>query len=54
MFSDEQRSVQIEKWVNEPKLTGGEVTVLWHPHTLTNDYGWMPGFKNILKVLSER
>ena len=54
MFSDEQRSVEIEKWVNEPKLTGGEVTVLWHPHTLTNDYGWMPGFKNILKALNER
>jgi len=47
------RCDDINYWVNECKLVGGEIAVLWHPHTLTKDYGWLPGFNDLLAALTE-
>ena len=27
------------------QICARECSLLWHPHTLTNDYGWEQGFK---------
>lgn len=39
--------------VNEIKHVGGQAAVLWHPHTLTRDYGWDDGFDELLCTIKK-
>jgi len=32
---------------------GGQIAVLWHPHTLTTDYGWSDGFQDAVSLIKE-
>ncbi len=41
-------------WLDEVRAVRGTATVLWHPHTLSGDYGWAEGFDALLRLLSER
>jgi hypothetical protein len=47
-----QRRASLKHWIDEVKVVGGEVAVLWHPHTLTKDYGWREGFLALLEVVN--
>jgi hypothetical protein len=33
---------------------GGEAAILWHPHTLSTDYGWQSGFQEMLEMAGAR
>ena len=33
-------------------MLGGQAAVLWHPHTLTKDYGWSNGFSELINLIS--
>ena len=46
-----QRSKEINRLTDECKHVGGEAFVLWHPHTLSDDYGWTEGFRTLLKSI---
>jgi hypothetical protein len=50
-LSDIERKEQISYWLSECQAVHGEVAVLWHPHTLTTDYGWGSGFNDLLSTL---
>ena len=39
--------------IDECKQVHGKMAVLWHPHTLTKDYGWQDGFDEIIGLLGE-
>ena len=41
----------ISKWINEVKFVQGHCALLWHPHTLTKDYGWEKGFDHLLSEI---
>jgi hypothetical protein len=41
-------------WLGEVRAVGGKITVVWHPHTLTDDYGWTDGFMELVHTMSER
>jgi hypothetical protein len=43
-MQQQERHEAIRKWTEECKRVGGQIAVLWHPHTLTKDYGWSDGF----------
>jgi hypothetical protein len=43
-----QRQEKIKMLIKECKDVGGDAAVLWHPHTLCSDYGWLSGFKEVL------
>tara|TARA_B100001057_G_C22860717_1_gene954406 strand:- start:1779 stop:3092 length:1314 start_codon:yes stop_codon:yes gene_type:complete len=46
-----QRSKEINRLTDECKHVGGEAFVLWHPHTLSDDYGWTEGFRTLLQSI---
>ena len=50
-LSDVGRKEEMNLWVKECMAVSGEVAVLWHPHTLSNDYGWSSGFSELLKLI---
>ena len=50
-LSATEREQQIKRWVGEVFAVGGQATVLWHPHTLSKDYGWKEGFETLLRVI---
>ena len=41
----------IRQWIKEIHTIHGSAQILWHPQTLTKDYGWSEGFKNLLKEI---
>ena len=50
-MTDLEREANMSEWINEIKFVKGDSAVLWHPHTLTNDYGWENGFLQLLKLI---
>lgn len=47
------RQMAMRHWLQECHSVGGEIAVLWHPHTLTTDYGWSDGFRDAVKLTKE-
>ena len=47
------RQIAMRHWLQECHTVGGEIVVLWHPHTLTTDYGWSDGFRDAVKLTKE-
>ena len=48
-----QRQQSIQHWIGECQAVRGQVAVLWHPHTLSQDYGWYEGFNDTIAALME-
>lgn len=51
-MSDAQRQDALARWIAEVHAVHGEATVLWHAHTLSPDYGWQQGFRDLLKCMT--
>ena len=51
-LSDAKRGSQMRYWLSECQTAHGEMAVLWHPHTLTPDYGWKGGFSELLTAIT--
>lgn len=49
-----ERRAVLRYWIDEVIAVGGEATLLWHPHTLADDYGWADGYRELLATLAER
>ncbi len=47
------RQIAMRHWLQECHSVGGQIAVLWHPHTLTTDYGWSDGFRDAVKLIKE-
>lgn len=52
-ISSQSVAVNLRRWIGEIKAVGGQASVLWHPHTLSQDYGWKAGFIDLLKIITE-
>lgn len=48
-----ERQAAIRYWIKECQVVNGVVSVLWHPHTLSQDYGWYDGFEFTTRLISD-
>ena len=51
-FNKFERNDHLRFWIKECKEVGGKTSLLWHPQTLTADYGWGTTFKKLIKELA--
>lgn len=47
-MGDSTRQSYMHSWLEEIRQVYGQAALLWHPHTLTRDYGWQLGFDELL------
>lgn len=52
-LSPAERRSAMPHWIQECQYVRGEAAVLWHPHTLTKDYGWAEGFGDVITLIRE-
>lgn len=52
-MSAAQRHAAMRHWIKECHAVHGEAALLWHPHTLTRDYGWNDGFRDAINLIRE-
>lgn len=52
MSAAERQSV-MQHWIRECQNVSGNAALLWHPHTLTQDYGWSDGFRDAISLIKE-
>ena len=51
-MSDGERQSAIAALIDEVRAVHGVASVLWHPHTLSADYGWQQGFQDLLTCIT--
>lgn len=51
-LDEQQRKNAMDGILEELQQTKGIATILWHPHTFSDDYQWYPGFKYLLQTIS--
>jgi hypothetical protein len=49
-----ERRAALCQWLDELVAVRGQAAVLWHPHTLSSDYGWREGFAELLAQIQGR
>lgn len=50
-MDDAARAAVIQRWIGEVVEVRGTASVVWHPHTLSSDYGWRDGFSMLLQAV---
>lgn len=50
-MDDAARAAAIQRWIGEVLEVRGTASVVWHPHTLSSDYGWRGGFSMLLHAI---
>jgi hypothetical protein len=51
MLAAEERRATMRALLDEVVAVAGQAAVLWHPHTLSDDYGWLEGFEELLAAM---
>jgi hypothetical protein len=51
-LDDAARAAAIQRWIGEVVEVRGTASVVWHPHTLSSDYGWRDGFSMLLRAVN--
>ena len=52
-MTEEQRLSAFRFWLDEIRAVGGCAAVLWHPQTISNDYGWRQGFIDLVNLMKD-
>jgi len=51
-LTEGERHRDMHNWVEEVLGVGGQASVIWHPHSLANDYGWRSGFETFVGMIA--
>ena len=52
-FSDKKRRKIMARYINECRFVSGTVSLLWHPHSLSKDYGWEKGYYDCIELVKK-
>jgi hypothetical protein len=52
-LTDTQRQQQLSYWLDEIRFVRGIATIVWHQRTMSRDYGWEKGFRQLLEYLQK-
>lgn len=52
-LSENEMQKQIKACIDEVKLVGGEVAIIWHQRVFAKDYGWLQGYEHVLNAIQE-
>lgn len=52
IFSEAKRGEHLNFFLNECREVSGKAFLLWHPHTLTKDYGWEGLFRKLIAQIN--
>ena len=52
-MSGEERREAIYKLISECRFVSGTASLLWHPHSLSKDYGWEKGYHECIEIVKE-
>lgn len=52
-FTEAERKAEIIRWTKECKTVLGQCCLLWHPHTLNEEYGWKDGLKYLMDEITK-
>ncbi len=47
-------TARMKKVIDEVFAVRGQASVIWHPHTLSKDYGWGQGFEDLIRLIGEK
>ncbi len=50
----EDPAAEMVPWVDEVIAVGGDASLLWHVHTMHDEYGWGPSYLALLELLAAR
>ena len=50
-FNSDERNNYMRSWIKECREVAGKTYLLWHPQTLTKDYGWETSFRSLIQEL---
>lgn len=53
-YSVVDRTNIIKKVIDEIYFVKGQASIIWHPHTISDDYGWLDGFVTLLQIIAEK
>lgn len=48
LHDDGSRAAAMARWLEEVRVVGGEVSLLWHQRVLHPDYGWGAGYEDLV------
>jgi hypothetical protein len=48
----DERGSAMHRWLTEVREVGGQATVNWHTHTITEAYGWEQGYRELIDMLA--
>ena len=51
LLDEPERGAEMARWLDELKAVRGEASVLWHQRVMHPDYGWGPGYEEVLRQL---
>ncbi len=52
-FSEKGRRDIMYKYIYECRFISGTASILWHPHSLSKDYGWEKGYYDCIKLVKK-
>ncbi len=53
LINSYERIQRVKHIIDEVFFVRGEASIIWHQHTMSKDYGWSEGYKELLNIITK-